>query len=77
MTPDRSDVPGSARVRSALLWGMVGALSFLVLHQAYLFAGGRYFGIAPVILVGVAVGAGVTAAAYALEGRLAARRRRK
>jgi hypothetical protein len=60
----------TARGKSALLWGGVGALSFLVLHQGYLLAGGRFLGLAPVAAVAVLVFAGTTALTYLTQGRL-------
>ncbi|WIV67801.1 hypothetical protein [Natrialbaceae archaeon AArc-T1-2] len=59
------------RGKSAILWGIVGALSFLVLVQGYaLFAGPLVsIGQAGAVAVLVAVGTGVSA--YALEYRIA------
>ena len=36
-------------LRDALAWGGVGSLVFLVLHQAYLLAGGRFLGFGVVV----------------------------
>ena len=40
-------------VKSSLLWGLVGALSFLVLIQGYHLLSGEFVGVA--VMVGVAV----------------------
>ncbi|MFC6837021.1 hypothetical protein [Halomarina ordinaria] len=58
------------RTRASLLWGIIGALSFLVLAQGY-----RLFGGDPIdasVLVGVAVVVGVAAsvATYVADGFL-------
>jgi len=50
-------------------WGLVGALTFLVLHQAYLLAGGQFLGFAPVTAVALVVGAGVAGTARWLAAR--------
>jgi len=60
------------RGKVALLWGGIGALVFLVGHQAYLLLGGVFLGVGPVAAVAVAVFVATTAAAYHLEGRLVA-----
>lgn len=70
---DPSRLPGSARGRSATAWGLVGALSFLVLHQGYLLAGGRFVGFLPVAGTAVLVGLVAGLSAYVLEPRLAGR----
>ena len=57
------------RRKSALLWGVVAALSFLVLHQGYLLAGGAFLGIGPVAAVTVAVFVGGVTVSYYAEGR--------
>jgi hypothetical protein len=44
-------------VRSSLLWGLVGALSFLVLVQGYQLVASRFVGIG--VLLGVATLVGV------------------
>ncbi|WP_324756013.1 hypothetical protein [Haloarcula montana] len=56
--------------KSSLLWGVVGALSFLVLVQGYELLAAR--SIAATIKVGVAlaVGAGATALTHTARGRL-------
>ena len=57
------------RRRSALLWGAIGALAFLVLHGGYLLAGGPFLGIGPVAAV-TALVFGVTAvSSYYAERR--------
>ncbi len=75
-TPDDGDpvtLLRRPRIRSAVAWGAVSALSFLVLHQAYLIAGGRFVGVGTVATVTVAVGAFGASLSYAAEGRLRAR----
>ena len=58
------------RRRSALLWGAVGALAFLVLHQGYLLVGGSFLGFGPIVgVTGVVFGAS-TASAFVLEPRI-------
>ncbi|WP_181692097.1 hypothetical protein [Natronomonas sp. LN261] len=49
------------RRRSALLWGLVGAFSFLVAHGAYLLLGGTFLGVAPIAAVTLAVFLGAAA----------------
>lgn len=58
------------RRRASLLWGLVGALSFLVLAQGYRLVTDR--GVGPLALLGVAIAvfAGATALSYVLAGRL-------
>ena len=51
------------RGTAALLWAATGVLVFLVGHQAYLLAGGRFLGVAPVAAVALAVFATTGAAA--------------
>ena len=58
------------RGTAALLWAATGLLVFLVGHQAYLLAGGRFLGVGPVALVALAVFATTGAAAYYLASRL-------
>jgi hypothetical protein len=60
------------RGTAALLWAATGALVFLVAHQAYLLVGGEFVGVGPAAAVAVVVFATTGAAAYYLEGRLAA-----
>jgi len=61
------------RVRSSLLWGLVGALSFLVLVQGYELVADA--GVGPAAKAGVAllVGAAAAGLAYAGERYLEAR----
>ena len=60
----------TARGRSALLWGAIGALAFLTLHGAYLLVGGRFLGVAPIAGVAALVfGASAVASDY-VERRL-------
>ncbi|MFB6170215.1 MAG: hypothetical protein ABEJ06_03625 [Haloarculaceae archaeon] len=62
------------RVTSALLWGVVGGLSFLVLLQGYRLVGGRP-PLAPAATLAVALAVGILSAAGAAltERRLADR----
>jgi len=49
---ERSAMPFiNPRRLSALLWGLVGALSFLVAHGGYLLLGGAFLGVGPVAAV--------------------------
>ena len=61
----------SPRRKSSLLWGLVGALLFLVLALGYRLAGGS-LPVGAGGLAGIAVGVGgvVTTLAVALEARL-------
>ncbi len=68
------------RVKSALLWGAVGCLSFLVLAQGYAVLVEPLVTIVQGAAVALLVGAGAAASAYTLEYRIAewaARRARK
>lgn len=58
------------RFKASLLWGLIGALSFLVLVQGYELVGelGLSFFVKFVVAMGVLGGA--TATSYAVEGRL-------
>ena len=60
----------TARQKSALLWGVVGALLFLVLHQGYLLFDGEFLGVGPVAGVAVAVFAATSVASYYTAGHL-------
>ena len=61
-----------ARVRSALLWGLVGVLSTLVAVQSYrLLVGPLPLGVGATVLLALAAGAAVALASYLLEHRLA------
>jgi hypothetical protein len=57
------------RQRSALLWGVIGALAFLALHQAYLLADGAFLGVGPVGAIAAVVFVGTALGAYYVEGR--------
>ena len=59
------------RVKSALLWGAVGVLSFLVLVQGYALVAGPLVTIGQGAAVAALVGAGASASAYVLEYRIA------
>ena len=65
------DTPGP-RVKSALLWGAVGFLAFLVLAQGYALLVEPLLPIARAVAVALGVGVGTAVGAYALEHRLAA-----
>lgn len=55
------------RVKSGLLWGVVGALSFLVLNNAYvLILGGEF--VSPWVLVTVTAAVGVVSALLTYYG---------
>ncbi|MFB6071291.1 MAG: hypothetical protein ABEJ76_09725 [Halanaeroarchaeum sp.] len=62
------------RQRSSLLWGLVGALSFLVLAQGYRLATGEGLALTAMAAVAVAVWAVATVGSYALARRLAGNR---
>ena len=57
--------------RRAALWGLIGALSFLVLHQGYLLLDGTYVGLLPVVGVAVLVGVASGLFGHWLEPRMA------
>ena len=59
------------RRKASLLWGVIAALAFLVLHQAYLLAGGEFLSIGAVVGVTLAVGIAGTVSTYLAEGWLA------
>ncbi len=54
---------------SALLWGAIGALGFLVLHGAYLLAGGPFLGIGPIAAVTALVFGVAAVSSYYAERR--------
>ena len=60
------------RVVSALLWGAVGFMAFLVLVQGYALFVGPLLPVTQAALVAVIVGAGTAIGAYLLEHRIAA-----
>ncbi|ELY61313.1 hypothetical protein C491_00607 [Natronococcus amylolyticus DSM 10524] len=62
----------SRRAKSALLWGLVGALSFLVLVQGYALFVERLVTMAQGALVAVLVGIGAGIGSYLLEHRIVA-----
>jgi len=57
------------RRRSALLWGLVGALSFLVAHGAYLLVGGAFLGFGPIAGVTLSVFVAAATSSYYAERR--------
>ncbi|MDR9381363.1 MAG: hypothetical protein RI560_06795 [Natronomonas sp.] len=59
----------SPRRASALLWGVVGALAFLVVHGAYLLSGGAFLGVGPIAGVACAVFAATALGSYYAERR--------
>ncbi|MDJ1432366.1 hypothetical protein [Halostagnicola sp. A-GB9-2] len=59
------------RIKSAVLWGAVGVMAFLVLIQGYALARGPLLSITQAVPVAVLVGCGTTALTYALEYRVA------
>ena len=63
-----------AVAKSAVLWGLVGALAFLVLHQGYVLLGNTGVGLLPAIGVAVVVGVVAAGASYVGERRLRSRR---
>ena len=64
------------RVRSALLWGLVGVLSFLVLLQgARLFADPVGIGLVSTVGIAVSIGGFVAILSFVLEPRLLAKGR--
>lgn len=64
-----------ARTKSAVLWGAVGALAFLALHQGYVLLGNTGVGLLPALGVAAVVGAVTTVVAYVGERELDARAR--
>jgi len=63
------------RVKASLLWGAVGAMAFLVLHQAYLLVDGEFTSIGAVAAVTLLVGIVAGVASYLAEGWLARKER--
>ncbi|GEM_PF-440698 len=61
----------SPRVKSALLWGLVGALAFLVLVQGYALLVDPLVTIVQGAAIAALVGSGAAIAAYILEYRIA------
>nr|WP_221625687.1 hypothetical protein [Halobellus ruber] len=58
------------------MWGLIGALTFLVLLQGVrLFVGSVDLGIVPTVGIGFAIGGFVTVLSFVLEPRLAAKGR--
>ncbi|OLZ39945.1 hypothetical protein A6E15_02645 [Natrinema saccharevitans] len=60
------------RTKSAVLWGLVGALSFLVLVQGYALLVAPLVSITGALALAAAVGIGAGLGAYLLEPRIAA-----
>ncbi|GAA0672175.1 hypothetical protein ACFQDG_11120 [Natronoarchaeum mannanilyticum] len=63
------------RVKASVLWGVVGAMTFLVLHQAYLLLDGEFTSIEAVAAVTLLVGLVAGVASYLAEGWLARKER--
>ncbi|MFC7047097.1 hypothetical protein ACFQH6_18380 [Halobacteriaceae archaeon GCM10025711] len=63
------------RVKSSLLWGLVGALSFLVLAQGYRLVTDRGVGLPALLVVAVVVAVAATAASYLADGWATRKRR--
>ena len=77
-TDDPPGVPATrrARAKSAVLWGLVGGLAFLVLAQGYLLADGTLpFRYATLFPLAGAVGATATGTVYLTEHRVREKRR--
>ena len=60
----------SPRTKASALWGLVGALSFLVLAQGYQLLEGPSVGLLPLLGVGVVVAVAASATAYVAAGLL-------
>ncbi|WP_312912538.1 hypothetical protein [Natronosalvus caseinilyticus] len=60
-----------ARLKSAVLWGAVGTMTFLVLVQGYALAVEPLVSLPRAGLVALVVGVGTAAVAYRLESRVA------
>lgn len=65
------------RRKSALLWGLIGALVFLVGHHGYLLLDGEFLGVGPVGAITAVVFSATAVSSYYAERRfgLALRRR--
>ncbi|WP_265108524.1 hypothetical protein [Halosolutus halophilus] len=76
MTTDRTATESeralTARRKSALLWGAVGALTFLVLLQGYALVVDPLVTISQGVGIAALVGIGATIGAYVLEDSIAA-----
>ncbi|THE63856.1 hypothetical protein D8Y22_16140 [Salinadaptatus halalkaliphilus] len=60
------------RTKSALLWGAVGVMAFLVLIQGYALVSGPLVSITQGAAVALVVGLATAGSAYVLEHRIAA-----
>ncbi|WP_340098814.1 hypothetical protein [Salinibaculum salinum] len=58
------------RVKSSLLWGLVGAMAFLVLAQGYHLVADEFLGIAPMGVGALVVLGTTTALAHTVRPRL-------
>jgi hypothetical protein len=63
-------------VKSSLLWGLVGALAFLVLVQGYQIVAGEFVGVGPLLGATLVVWAGSAAATHLLRPRVRRRAKR-
>jgi hypothetical protein len=61
------------RLRTDLLWGAIGGLSFLVLLQGYHLAGGTFVGVGPTVAVTAVVFLVTAVVARAVRPRVAGR----
>ena len=57
------------RLKSSLLWGLVGGMAFLVLVQGYHLVGGKFVGVTPMVVGGLGVLATTTALAHLVRPR--------
>jgi hypothetical protein len=58
------------RVKSSLLWGLVGGMAFLALVQGYHLVGGEFVGVTPMVAGGLGVLAATTVLAHLVRPRL-------
>lgn len=61
----------SPQLRSSLLWGLVGFLSFLVLHQLWILLGGIWTSVGVVGGAALVVGGVTTTVTYWVQEQLA------
>ena len=58
------------RLKSSLLWGLVGGMAFLALVQGYHLFGGDFVGVTPMVAGALAVLVVTTVLAQTLQSRL-------
>lgn len=58
--------------KSSILWGLVGAFSFLVLLQGYHLVAGEFVGVSVMVAIAVAVFGTTAVSAHVLRPRIAA-----